>query len=170
MRRIMLVMLLTAVFLIVGTACSQDQIPPGDSGKTTVVYAGVRSSDGKILFSVGAGKNLAGGLYLLPYADVGYAGSLNAELAYFIPMTKFVPIDFLKELHIGVLAGPNVDWRSPDTDWGDPITYIVGAAGGVAAIDFGGYGLWGYYKYKFSTDDNFYQDGTHFGGGAVFWL
>jgi len=154
-----LILLLAVLLLIpVNVTFAQDT-----EATTNLAFGGVRYDDG-VHLSVGYGKQLAGQLWTLQYTNLGFDyGSWNSEFAYF-----FRPND---KLYVGPLAGADADWINAAED--EPIiTYVVGAAGAVLAYDFNDVvGCWGYFKYKFSLEnDNQYIDGYATGIGLHLWF
>ena len=125
-----------------------------------VGFSGYRfGSDGEKEVSSGVGVPISGGLYSFAYADAGSYGSLNSEIAYL-----FNPV---KRVHVGFVAGPNVNWLN--TPMGDELTsYLSGAAGGVLAFSVNAkFGFWAYGKYKFALEnDTQYSNGNLFGVGV----
>ena len=125
-----------------------------------VGFAGVRHDDGT-LFSIGVGSKLTDNIMILNYSDVGYYGSLAAEVAIFKKFGKF---------YGGLIAGPDIDWTTGDTP--NMTSYLVGASGGILCYELSDkYGLGVFGKYKFTFEgDNLYQNGTVFGGGVNVWF
>jgi hypothetical protein len=133
----------------------------GNTSYQRVVFSGYRfGSDGGREVSIGVGLPISGGLYSFAYADVGSFGSLNSEIAYL-----FSPA---KRVHVGFVAGPNVDWLN--TPMGDELTsYLSGAAGGVLAFSVNAkFGVWAYGKYKFAFDNGTHYQNGHLVGVGVY--
>ena len=167
MRRSMLILLTMCLLLLMAVVAVPAQTPAeepaADSSNATALLVGVRSEGTKLLFPVGIQADIGGGLHLFEYVDLGFYNVLNNELAYL-----FEPTDWLM---LGPLAGPNIDWKGPTSGGGDYITYLVGAAGGMARAHYKSVGLWGFMKYKFSAEEgNSYPDGYHWGGGLLIKL
>lgn len=139
---------------MVGVTNAQEPTQTGAIG-----FAGIRYDDG-VVASYGVGTHLTGNLGLFSYLDYGRYGAINTELSY---MFK-TPVS---GLYLGLIAGPNVSWTDPQ---GDPVTYLVGASGFVAAYDLTTkIGAWGYGKYKFAFDNNsYFQNGSNFGAGLFY--
>jgi hypothetical protein len=134
----------------------------GNTSYQRVVFSGYRfGSDGEREVSIGVGLPISGGLYSFAYADAGSFGSLNSEIAYL-----FSPA---KRVHVGFVAGPNVDWLN--TPMGDELTsYLSGAAGGVLAFSVNAkFGFWAYGKYKFAFDNGTRYQNGHLVGVGAWW-
>ena len=128
--------------------------------KSNLGWVGYRHDGGNLL-SFGVGHDFGGGLWTFTGANLGEYGEWSIfEVAFLVsPFGKFL---------IGPIAGPTVDWvENPPVS---ELTYIAGAAGGLASYQFSeSAGLWGYAKYKFSwKEDDLYRDGTAIGGGLFY--
>ena len=135
----------------------------GDDTESNLLFGGIRYDDGLHL-TAGYGKPVAGQLWTLLYANLGFNyGSWNTEFVYF-----FKPSD---NFYIGPMAGADADWVNAG-EGEQIITYFVGATGVVAAYNITeNVGCWGYIKYNdsFETDNN-YVGGTSTGIGFHLWF
>jgi len=144
-------------FLSVASVVAQESNP-------NVVFGGFRYDQG-IIVSGGYATNVNDGLWSFNYIDFGNAQVANIELGYLWDMSFIA-----KKLYLGVIAGPNTDWvGAAENDDASAITYLLGAAGGVACYNISdSWGLWGYTKYRFALEENAYKN-MYLGGGGLFY-
>lgn len=154
MKKVLFGLVIFVVGLTMVSVAEAQTAPTGAIG-----FAGIRYDDG-VVASYGVGTHLAGNLGLFSYLDYGKYGAINTELSYMFE----TPVS---GLYLGLIAGPNVSWTDPT---GDPVTYLVGASGFVAAYDLTTkIGAWSYGKYKFAFDNNVaFQNGSNFGAGLFY--
>lgn len=145
MKRILIILIVLALSL-----------PVFAQEKEDIFFGGVNKID-EVTMIIGVGIPLGSNLWSFNYATIGEYGSISTELGYMLGGEGF---------YVAPLAGFNADWFEFEED--EPImTYIVGAGGLVAGLDFTDrLGLWAYGKYKFKLEKEImYQDGYAWGGG-----
>ncbi len=150
-----------AVVMLSGACIAQDVTK-------NIVFMGGRYDKVPVL-SFGYATPIDGNLWSFSYVDAGQFQALNTEVAYLFSIDKTVWI--IDKIYIGPIAGPNAEWYGANTDDNVPtINYIVGAAGGLLALDISPtIGAWGYGKYKFTfQEDNMYKDGFAVGLGLFY--
>lgn len=151
MKTILIILLLSLVS--VGLTFAQDV--------ESFIFTGIEYDDvAGAAGTIGAAKNLSGGLWIFPRTVIGRYGSLETDMAYFFK----VPAG---GLYLGLVAGPGVDWTDPED--GDHLSYIVGGTGLIAGYKWDKIALGIGAKYKFALDEgNFYQSGWQGGLWTAF--
>lgn len=121
---------------------------------------GVRGNTDGITVTTGAVKRIRGNFYALGYGDVGTGqNSASLEAAYIIKVGK---------IGVGVLLGPNSDWKKAATER-DATNYIVVGTGLLASyflVD--GIQVWGGYKRKIPLEESQHKAMNIFGVGLAF--
>lgn len=128
-------------------------IPSIGHAENDVLFTGVRFDGGEHIWTMGYSGEIGHDIYTFTYTDLsGEYKNVSSEIGYIV--TKGI-------LSIGPVLGPESDWRG-----GDNINYIVGAVGGIAAVDLWGVGAWGYYKAKYALEDSQYPNEDVWGFGV----
>ena len=133
------------------------QATPDVGSLSNVFFVGARNAEGVTTGTLGVGKHLMGHLWAFSINDYGSRTTIAAELAFLFTAGPFA---------FGPIAGPNMDTVPVETE-PDPVTYILGAVGGIGSVRLSEKsGLWGYYKqiYSDESQDEYTIDHS-FGGG-----
>ena len=129
----------------------------------SLVFGGVRFNDGQVSVSYGFGTPIAGPVILLESVDAGQTGNWSSNLLAIFPVYK--------SLHAGILGGPEVDWGTRAKDDDSPVSYLVGAVGGLVSYEFGPVGICAVGKYRDDMKSStLYEDGTEFGRAMYCWF
>jgi len=129
----------------------------GPEDNISVAFAGM-SYDEAATVTAGLGSNVFGNVWVFKYVEVGMAyGSWATEIVamYHFPETKW---------SIGAIGGTNVDWLNKLDDNVSPMTYIVGAVGGMATYSVSDkWGMCLHAKKKMALESNLYPNGYNVG-------
>lgn len=121
-----------------------------------MMFGGVRLQGDALAVTYGIGTPITSRIMLVESVDAGQTGNWASD----IMATWHV----WKGFHVGVLGGPEVEWGNGEDTDESPLTYLVGAAGGIISYDFGilGLSVAGKYRDDFKSTTS-YVDRTEFG-------
>lgn len=133
------------------------QEPPDTTERLQAFFVGARNVEGTTSGSYGVGLEIIDNVWLFNINDYGLYSSVSVEVALLFYSGRFA---------FGPLAGFNADQVSVTTE-ADPITYLLGASGGVVTFRATErIGAWAYYKYKVKLGlQDEYKVDHNFGGG-----
>ena len=140
--------------------CAENQPDSASPGKAFLV--GARNVEGVTVASYGVGLEVANNVWLFNINDYGLYSSVSVEVALLFYAGRFA---------FGPIAGFNAD-QVPVATEADPITYLLGASGGLITVQATRkLGAWAYYKYKvkLGAQDEYNID-HNFGAGLYMLL
>lgn len=138
--------------------------------KSNIGFGGGRyDSDEGFIVNVGYGRQISGPLWTLGYFDLGLDRDIGAEVGVFTSLKFIQDTKLFRNLGIGLLAGPGVDWIGDGNgEEVDFTSYFRGAGGGIFYYNITQiFGISVFGKYKFSFDNqNQYVSGWIAGANA----
>lgn len=134
---------------------------PDTANSARAFFIGARNVEGVTVGSYGVGLEVHDNVWLFNINDYGLYSSVGVEVALLFQSGRFA---------FGPIAGFNAD-QVPVATEADPITYLLGASGGLFTVRvMGKIGGWTYYKYKvqLGVQDEYKVD--HNFGAGIFIL